>query len=212
VKDALPPAPPRVLRRVPWREARFASLDFEATGLDLARDTIISFGVVPVGQGQIIIGEAVYEVIEPDVPPSPQSVTVHRLRAKDLAGAPSLAATPAPQVHIGALAGRFLLTWSAPVETAFLAKVFGGAPRRWLRRTIDVRKLVIRWEQLEGREAGPAAYGLAAAALRYRVPVASPHHALDDALVTAELFLILAAHLSRRGYGSVRSLLRETRR
>jgi DNA polymerase III epsilon subunit-like protein len=41
--------------------------------------------------------------------------------------------------------------------------------------------------------------------------VASPHEALDDALVAAQLFLVLASKLEARGFGSVRSLLKLTR-
>jgi DNA polymerase-3 subunit epsilon len=52
---------------------------------------------------------------------------------------------------------------------------------------------------------------LSAAAGRYAVPVASPHDALDDALVTAQLFLVLADRLAERGRRRVRDLLALTR-
>jgi len=48
---------------------------------------------------------------------------------------------------------------------------------------------------------------LTAAAERYSVPVANPHHALDDALVTAQLFLVTATKLGGRR-ASVRDLAR----
>jgi hypothetical protein len=41
--------------------------------------------------------------------------------------------------------------------------------------------------------------------------VASPHEAFDDALVTAQLFLVLASKLEGRGIRSVHALLRLTR-
>jgi hypothetical protein len=43
------------------------------------------------------------------------------------------------------------------------------------------------------------------------VPVANPHEALDDAMVTAQLFLVLADRLGERGFGTARSFLRLTR-
>jgi DNA polymerase III epsilon subunit-like protein len=43
------------------------------------------------------------------------------------------------------------------------------------------------------------------------VPVASPHEALDDALVTAQLFLVLASRLEGRRLGSVGSFVRLTK-
>jgi DNA polymerase-3 subunit epsilon len=107
----------------------------------------------------------------------------------------------------GALGGRFLLTWYADVEVAFLRRTFGGRPRAWARRTVDVRRLAVELEGADPR----TRFGLSACAGRYGVPVASPHEALDDALVTAQLFLVLASKLEARGFGTVRSYLRLTK-
>ena len=54
-------------------------------------------------------------------------------------------------------------------------------------------------------------YSLSATAERYGVPVASPHEALDDALVTAQLFLVLATKLEERGYAKSKHFLALTR-
>lgn len=175
------------------------SLDFEATGLDFSRDTIISFGTVPVDEGRIDVGGAGYQLVDPvDVPLNHQAITIHGLRPIDLRGAPSLEA--ARSALRDALARRFLITWFAGVEAAFLNKLFGGGPKAWLRRSVDVRRLVAA---LEGTDAGLT---LDACAARYGVPVASPHHALDDALVTAQLFLVTATKLGERGVKSIKDL------
>jgi DNA polymerase-3 subunit epsilon len=42
--------------------------------------------------------------------------------------------------------------------------------------------------------------------------VHSPHHALGDALTTAQVFLALASHLEQHGQRSVRDLMRAERR
>ena len=203
---ARPAAPDRKLRRRSWRAVELAALDFEATGLDLTRDTIVSFGVVPIRDGAIEVGESVYELVDPGgVVPSRASIVVHGLRPLDLVGAPSIATA---RSLLGAcLAGKFLVTWWAPVEAAFLDKLFGGGEKGWLRRAIDVRDLLIA---LEG-EKKVASLTLTAAAERFGVPVASPHHALDDALVTAQLFLVIATKLGGPGT-TVRDLLRARRR
>jgi DNA polymerase-3 subunit epsilon len=195
-----PEPPPSAWRAKPWTKVLFASLDFEATGLDFSKDTIISFGVVPLAEGRIDVGGAVYQLVDPvDVAFDHQAVTVHMLRPIDLAGAPSLDA--AREALRAALAERFLITWFAEVEAAFLDKIFGGGRKGWMRRSIDVRRLVAA---LEGDEHGPLT--LAACAERYGIPVADPHHALDDALVTAQLFLVTACKLGMRGIRSVRDL------
>jgi DNA polymerase-3 subunit epsilon len=206
VRARLRPAPPdRGVRRRPWREARYAALDFETTGLDYERDAIVSFGVVPVTGGRVMVGEGVHQLVHPDVPPSPVSQQIHELRPQDLADAPPLEV--AREILGHAIEGRFLLVWFAEVEINFLCGIFGGRARRWSARCIDVRNLAI-----EAEAAGPSArdrpgYSLTSTAGRYGVPVAEPHQALDDALVTAQLFLVLSGKLPAIPSPSVGDLL-----
>lgn len=200
MKRSRPSAPPRRARRLPWRELELVSLDFEATGLDFARDTIVSFGTVPIREGRVDLGDAVYDLVDPgSVVLSPTSVTVHGLRPVDLRGAPDL---DTARASLGAaIEGRYLVTWAAGVEAAFLNRMYGGGVRRWLHRCIDVRPLALALDHDP-----PVPFALAAVAERNGVPVASPHHALDDALVTAQLFLVMASHLAPLGLSTVRDL------
>jgi DNA polymerase III subunit epsilon len=200
-----PAPPPRRDRRLPWRRLELVALDFEATGLDFAKDTIVSFGVVPIRDGRIDVGDAVYELVDPgEVAPSPESVTVHGLRPIDLRGAQGLDAARAGLAPL--IAGRFLVTWAGMVEAGFLDVLYGGGVRSWLRRCIDARKLMFALE-----ESPPDAFTLSAVAERLGIPVASPHHALDDALVTAQVFLIAATRLQAKG-GSTLRVLQRTKR
>src|SRR5207249_2462033 len=47
-----PSAPKRRSSRAEWRAAELVALDFETTGLDLDRDEVISFGLIPVRDGR----------------------------------------------------------------------------------------------------------------------------------------------------------------
>ncbi|HET7236852.1 MAG TPA: 3'-5' exonuclease [Actinomycetota bacterium] len=200
-----PRRPGRGLRLRSWREAEFASLDFETTGLDYGRDAVVSFGVVPVRRGRVAVGEAVHQLVVPEIPSSPSSMKIHRIMPQDLAdAAPPDVARDRLRV---CLENRFLLAWFAQVEIAFLTRMFGGRARPWARRTVDVRELAIELEGADPR----VRYSLTTAAERYGVPVANPHEALDDAMVTAQLFLVLATRLEAAGKGTTRSLLRLTR-
>ncbi|MEP6973162.1 MAG: 3'-5' exonuclease [Actinomycetota bacterium] len=198
--------PRRRIRRRSWRDAEFASLDFEATGLDFARDTIVSFGVVPVRSGRVVLGDAVHQLIDPHVPPSTHSQTIHELRPQDLAGSPRLAQA---REHLrDAIAGRHLLVWFADVEVHFLSATFGGSVGSWRRRTIDVRNLAIEADGASHSVRAQMGYGLSWAAERLGVPVANPHDALDDALVAAQVFLVLATRLPEGPDPTVADLLR----
>jgi DNA polymerase III subunit epsilon len=201
-----PERPPRNSRSRPWRGVEYAALDFETTGLDPGRDAVVSFGVVPVVAGRIRMAGAIHQLIKPDVPPSPRSQTIHELRPQDLEGSPGLAEARA--VLERSLAGRFLLTWFADVEVAFSRRIFGGSARRWRRRTIDVRNLAIAVDGALHAARSRPGYALTATAERFGVPVASPHEALDDALVTAQLFLVLVDKVPTRPQPTVRQLLR----
>ena len=197
--------PSRRLLRRPWREAEFAALDFEATGLDFERDTIVSFGVVPVRGGRIVLGESVHQLVDPHVPPSPRSQTIHELRPMDLAGAPRL--PEARELLRESLRGRYLLVWFETVEVNFLSAIFGGSVGPWLRRTIDVRNLAIAADGAPWSARLQPGYSLSWSAERLRVPVADPHSAFDDALVTAQAFLVLTGRLSLGPEPTVAELL-----
>ncbi len=200
------PRPPRSAdRHRSWRAATFASLDFETTGLDYRRDAVVSFGVVPVRRGRVIVGEATHQFVSPAVPASPTSMRIHHLLPGDLADAPHLAT--AREVLRGELEGRFVLAWFAELEVAFLARTFGTSRRAWRARTVDVRRLAIATEGL----APDSRASLAGTAERLGVPVVSPHDALDDALVAAQVFLVLASRFERAGAGRVIDMLSVTR-
>jgi DNA polymerase-3 subunit epsilon len=196
---------------VDWRSAELVALDFETTGLDLDRDEVISFGLIPILGGRIDLSGQLYQEVAPGVEPSPSSIPIHHLRPQDLATAPAM--QEVAEAFRGALSGRFILAWAAEVEIAFLRKVFGGGRRAWRRRTIDVRTLIMAVERPSGDAGrGPGYYALSAAATRFGVPVEQTHHALDDAFMTAELFLVAANALEAQGRGSIRDLLRITAR
>jgi len=196
--------PPRRRRWGTWRKAELAALDFETTGLDRERDAIVSFGVVPVHAGRVMAGESVHRLVTSQVPSSAESMTIHGILPKDLEGA--LPLTEATSSLAAALDRRFVLAWFASVEIDFLGRLLGHRPA-WVHRTIDVRQMVIELEGLDQ----DVRQSLSSAAEHYGVPVANPHEALDDAMVTAQLFLVVAARLEARGTSTVGSLLRLTR-
>jgi DNA polymerase-3 subunit epsilon len=184
------------------------ALDFETTGLDPARDDVISFGLVPISGGRIDLSRSLYQEVAPQVESRHSAIRVHHLRTQDLADAP-----PMSEVVDGfqdGLAGRFILAWAAGVEIAFLRRIFGGRERAWRARTIDVRTLIMALERSpDGPGANePGRYALEAAARRSGVPVEQTHHALDDAFMTAELFLVAASRFEADGRGRVSDLSR----
>jgi DNA polymerase-3 subunit epsilon len=185
-------------RRRPWRSASFAVVDLETTGLDPDRDAIVSFGVVPVEAGVARLDRATYRVVDAQRQMSPDAVAVHGIRPCDLEGAASLGDVVGELRS--ALEGRVVVAWTSWVESVFLARALGGSASAWARRIVDVRRLAILEDHLAGRNPSPAvSASLVATAERFGVPPDRAHHALWDAFMTAELLLVVATRLERRG-------------
>lgn len=175
----------------PWRQAPWCAIDLELTGLDARSDEIIAIGAVPVSDGRLILSEAMYALARPERPPGTPAVLIHKLRSADLANAPPL--SDAIERLLAVLAGRIPVFHTASVERSFLRPELR---RRRLRlpRDADTEALGRAW--LRGRDGvAPSGLSLARLAAVLGQPGADPHHALGDALTTAQAFIALASHL-----------------
>jgi len=185
-----------VSRWTAWREARLAVVDLETTGLDPGADQVISFAAVPIDRGRIVAGRAVYGLVRPerDVPAS--SIEIHGIRPQDLLDAPT--ADTAFGVLADAVRGRELVAHAAWVERAFLTDPLRKRGIRVPRTMLDTSAM---WRLLciERQHRDPGLVRLGAIAEDLGLPVHHPHHALGDALTTAQVFLALATHLEARG-------------
>ena len=196
-------------RRTPWRQARYCVVDLELSGLDPRIDEIISFGAVPIDGGLAGAGRGLYGLARPSRPLPEASVVVHGIRTMDLEKAPALDEAIVPLLE--AMAGRVLVAHVAAVERAFL----GAALRRQgaqLRGPILDTETLGRLLMAERGEPPARFLPLGQLAGVLRLPEHRPHHALSDALTTAQVFLALASHLEERGPETVASLARASSR
>jgi DNA polymerase-3 subunit epsilon len=188
-------------RDTPWREAQWCAIDLELTGLHRS-DEIIAIGAVPIRDGALILGEAMYSLARPEHPPKHASVLVHKLRSADLSEAPPL--DKAIDELLETLRGRIPVFHTAMVERAFLGKELR---RRRLRLPDDVDTEVLGRVWLRHRDgATPAGLPLSRLAAVLGQAGEDPHHALGDALTTGQAFITLAAHLDAESPQTVGSL------
>jgi DNA polymerase-3 subunit epsilon len=182
-------------RSVPHTDLRLLAVDLETTGLDPARDEILSIGLVPVDGERIVLSGARQMVVRGDG--VGQSAAIHGLT--DDAVARGIALPEALAVVLPALAGRVLLAHHAPIETGFLdracRRVYGRPlPCVSIDTMVLEHRLVGRgW----GQEPEPGGLRLAAARQRHGLPRYRSHEALTDALACAELYLAQASALAR---------------
>jgi DNA polymerase-3 subunit epsilon len=193
---------------VPWRKARWCAIDLELTGLDPRRHQIIAVGAVPIDDGRIVLGGARYTLARPTHPPKHDAVLVHKLRLADLVDAPEV--RHAVDLVLEALAGRVPVFHTAAIERAFLTPLLASRRVR-LPAPADTEVLGRVWLRERDGEVPPGmALGRLSGALG--VSAEPPHHALGDALTTAQAFVALATHLDRRAPQTVSSLVHADQR
>jgi DNA polymerase III subunit epsilon len=193
----------RGARRGSWRGARFVVIDVETTGLDPARDEIVSFAALPVEQGRVLAGAAVSAFVRPATSPPAASIEIHGLLAADLAAAQPAGRALPPLV--AAISGRIPVAHAAWVERAFLGPQLRALGSRMPRRIVDTALLWRLLCILRG-EGDPGRCALSRVAAELQLPAHRPHVAEGDALTTAQAFLALATHLEELGRGRVRDL------
>jgi DNA polymerase-3 subunit epsilon len=195
--------PGRPAKRTPWRAAGWCAVDLELTGLDHRRNEIIAIGAVPIEDGRVLLGHARYTLVRPTIRPEHDAVLVHKLRLADLQDAPVL--DEAIELLLDALDGRVPVFHTAAVERRFIGPALA---RRRLRMPAAADTEVIgRLWLRQHRSRAPAAVSLSMLAQALTLPAEPPHHALGDALTTAQVFVALASHLERTEPESVGTLL-----
>ena len=195
----------------PWREASFSVVDLETTGLDPARDEIISFAAVTVEGGRVRLADAVYELIRPKQMPGGDTIRIHGLRRSELAGAKELSQVLGRMLE--AMSGRIVVAHVAQIEEGFLGAALEAHGAALRGPIVDTAAMAAPQDGrvVQGVAGRRAPIGLSELARSLNLPVHRPHHADGDALTTAQVFIALATHLEAAGDVSVGSLRRISR-
>lgn len=176
------------------------ALDMETTGLDERRHGIISIGVVPFTLNRIKLAQRRYWVVKPPRVLDETSIAYHHITHSEIANAPDLDAVLDELLE--ALAGRLVVVHFRNIERPFLdaavkdrrgeGVVFPMIDTMSLEARLHRQTLWARFRRWLGRP--PISIRLNASRARYGLPAYQGHHALLDALATAELFQAQIAH------------------
>lgn len=186
-----------------WRQESWCAVDLELTGLDRRRDHIIAIGAVPIEDGRAVLGQSIYTLVRTARRSEHAAVLAHRLRVADLAEAPVL--DDAIELVLRALAGRVPVFHTAAVDRCFLAPALRRRRVR-LPPCADTEALGRLWLR-ERDEVAPARLPLARLATLLGQRAYPAHHALGDALTTAQAFVTLAGLLDANESQTVGSLV-----
>ncbi|KKO09348.1 hypothetical protein LCGC14_0036900 [marine sediment metagenome] len=177
----------------PIADVPMVALDLETTGLDEHRHAIVSIGLVPFTLKRIKLAERRYWVVNPSRPLAESSIAFHHITHSEIAQAPDLDVVLDELLE--QLAGRLVVVHFRNIERPFLnAAVKSRRGEGVLFPMIDTMSLEARrhrqtlWARFRrwlGRP--PVSIRLHASRERYGLPAYQGHHALVDALATAEL-------------------------
>ncbi|KAA0010092.1 3'-5' exonuclease [Billgrantia pellis] len=184
----------------PIGEAPLVALDLETTGLDVQRHAIVSIGAVPFTLARIPLARRRHWIVRPTRPLSGQSITLHRITHTEVEAAPDLAEI-LPEL-LKTLAGRLVVVHYRHIERPFLDAAIRARLGEGARfPMIDTMSLEARrhrlspWARLRRwMRRPPVSIRLPDSRRRYGLPDYHGHHALVDALATAELLQAQIAH------------------
>lgn len=184
----------------PIHDAPLVALDVETTGLNPTRDGIVSIGLVPMTLARIQCSGARHWVVNPRRVLQDESVVIHGITHSDIADAPDL--MDILDELLAALAGRIVVVHHHLIERQFLDAALKVRINEGITfPVIDTMELESRlhrqrppglWDKLLRRP--QPSIRLADSRQRYNLPYYQPHHALTDALASAELLQAQIAH------------------
>ena len=186
----------------PIADVPLAAIDVETTGLDPARDEIVSIGVVPMTLNHIASSASRYWVVRPRAQLSATSVTIHAITHAQIAAATDFGAIVGDL--LATLSGRMAVVHCREIERRFLDRALAVRLGEGVELpVIDTMELEARLHRrarpgllarILGRQAESLSIRLADCRARYHLPRYRAHHALTDALATAELLQAQLAH------------------
>lgn len=183
----------------PLNKVPLVAMDFETTGLNPSKDAIVSIGLVPMTIHRIFFSRSLYWVVNPGKPLRHGSVVIHKITHADVKHSPGPEEI-IPQL-LKAMAGSVMVVHYRQIERQFLnAAMQEHFQEGIVFPVIDTMDIEDRWQRRGFSDWWARVLGLrrrsirlAASRTRYNLPVYPPHHALTDALATAELFQAQAA-------------------
>ncbi|MCX4029512.1 3'-5' exonuclease [Endozoicomonas sp. SM1973] len=188
-----------VAGNTPINSVPLVALDFETTGLDAEQDDIVSIGLVPFTLQRIFCRDAAEWIVKPVQPLAEESVIIHGITHSEVNSAPDFQHF-LEQVLL-ALAGKVVVVHYRQIECNFFSQALlrriGESIQFPAIDTLELEQRALRARQgLVGRllQKPMGSVRLADCRKRYSLPYYHPHHAMTDALATAELLQAQVAH------------------
>ncbi|MPV86427.1 exonuclease domain-containing protein [Ostreibacterium oceani] len=192
--------------QAPISAVRFMAIDLETTGLNKQTDEIISIGCVAFDWQSIYLNTAAYSLVKPKRFTQASGSTIHHITHTDLVDAPKLSTVLSRFVPL--MAGHVMVAHFRRIERDFLQvasqRCYQNPWRFPIVDTFDIERRLCqqRWQGIpqQGNSRQETqrdqSLRLHQARERYHLPIYQGHHALTDAIASAELLQAQIAHAS----------------
>ncbi|MZI94585.1 3'-5' exonuclease [Vibrio sp. CAIM 722] len=174
-------------RKQDVRELKLLVLDFETTGFDPMNDSVLSMGWVEVSHRCIQLTSARHLFVRNHTPVKVESVKVHHIVPEKL-NSEGIGIDEAFGQLLEAMAGKVVVAHGCVIERRFLA--------HYIQSRFELSELPVIWldtlkieQKRQDFHKGDPDVRLAVVRRRYGLPAYLAHHALVDALSTAEVYL-----------------------
>lgn len=190
-----------LFRRTPLQDVRWVVIDCETSGLDAARDRLLSVGAVAVRHGRVALADAFSGSVQQAVPSAPENIVIH-----GIGGDAQMQGRPLAEIMeaLSRFAGEGL-----PVgfHAAFDAEILRRHGLKLGEKWLDLAEVAPALFPERGKGNGTLDDWLAA----FGIEPHARHDALGDAFATAQLLLVVLAEANRQRITTVQQLLKAGR-
>ena len=186
------------LRGTPLDEARWVVVDCETSGLDVARDRLLSVGAITVQAGRVQLAESFAALVEQAAPSSPDNILIHGIGGDaQRGGQPLQSVLSNLQEFMG---DGMPVAFHAAFDAGILKRHGLKVGRAWL----DLAVLLPALFPDAGSKESPLDHWLEV----FAIAAHARHDALGDAFATAQLLLVALAEAKRQRVTTVQALFR----
>ena len=186
------------LGRTPLDTARWVVVDCETSGLDIARDRLLSVGAVAVRGGRVELAESFSALVAQAAPSAPENILIHGIGGDAQRAGQPLAAVM--QNFLDFVGDGIPVAFHAPFDAGVLRRHGFKLRAAWL----DLAVLVPALFPGKGNRESTLDHWLEV----FAIPAHARHDALGDAFATAQLLLVALAEAKRQRVATVQALFR----
>jgi DNA polymerase-3 subunit epsilon len=193
------------------RETPYVVVDTELTGLDEAKDSIVSIGAVRMTGSRIELGNTFYRLVSPRTELTAASVVIHEITPSDVKEEPGI--EQVLEEFLAFCGNAVLVGHFVSIDLSFLNRELNRAGKPGIANAaIDTFSM---YDWLKSRrlpyacfEKTPERFRLFDIVKCFGIPVNGAHNAIQDAFATAQLFQRFLPLLAEAGVSDIRDLLR----